>query len=69
MSALFMITQSEVLFIKEIIQELSAISDHSDYLGGEIEEAQIILDKLLSYDLQQFINIYSQIKELQNDER
>ena len=61
-----MITESEVMFVREIIQELSAISDHSDYLGGEIQEAYTILDKLLGYDLQQFINIYSQIKELEN---
>ena len=70
MGTLFMITESEVHFVKEVMQELAALADPSEFLGDEIAEAYTILDKILGYDLSQVINIYSQLQELtQNDDR
>ena len=63
-----MITESEVHFVKEVMQELAALADPSEFLGEEITEAYTILDKILGYDLSQVINIYSQLERLKNDE-
>lgn len=65
---IFMITAGEVQFIKDLIYDLSALADPSDYVEKEINEAYIILDKLASYDTQMLITIYSQLQEIQNND-
>jgi len=64
-----MITAGEVQFVRELIYDLSALADPSDYVEKEINEACNILDKLDSYDTQLLIQLYTQLQEIQsNDE-
>jgi len=52
-----MITAGEVYFIKEVIRDLCALADPSEYYEGEVDEALNLLDKLLSHDTQQISDI------------
>lgn len=62
-----MITSGELGFVKDVFEDLRAISDPSDYLEGEVQEAINLLDQLSQYDLNQIVSIYQQLQELNND--
>ena len=57
------ISKGEVQFVIDIIGDLTALSDPSEYLQDEVEEALEILKKLPSIDLESYINYETEIKE------
>lgn len=67
-----MITAYEVLFVKEVLLEMAALADPSEYYEGEVAEAINLLDKLAQYNTEQIVqiadHINQQIKELHNDD-
>ncbi len=71
MSDVFMITQGEIFFIKELIVELSALADPSEYIEGEVQEAIDLLDKLSRYNLEQVMQMVevfnNQLSEIENN--
>jgi len=71
MSEVFMITQGEIFFIKELIVELSALADPSEYIEGEVEEAVELLEKLAGYDLENVMKVVEhmnlQVENITND--
>jgi hypothetical protein len=66
-----MITQGEIFFIKELIVELSALADPSEYIEGEVQEAIDLLDKLSRYNLEQVMQMVevfnNQLSEIENN--
>lgn len=62
-----MITAGEVQFVKELIYELSALADPSEYIEREVQDAYTILAKLTEYNFEQTVNIYTQLKELEEN--
>ena len=71
MSEVFMITQGEIFFIKELIVELSALADPSEYIEGEVQEAIDLLNKLSRYNLEQVMQMVevfnNQLSEIENN--
>jgi len=70
--SIHMITAYEVLFVKEVLLEMAALADPSEYYEGEVAEAINLLDKLAQYNTEQIVqiadHINQQIKELHNDD-
>lgn len=64
-----MITNGELSFIREVFNDLVAIADPNEYFEGEVKEALDLLDQLSQYDMEQFINIYNQLQEINNHDR
>ncbi len=66
-----MITQGEIFFIKELIVELSALADPSEYIEGEVQEAIDLLNKLSRYNLEQVMQMVevfnNQLSEIENN--
>lgn len=67
-----MITAGEVLFIRETLIEVAALADPSEYYEGEVAEAINLLDKLVSYNTEQIVqiadHINQQLRDLHNDD-
>lgn len=52
-----MITAGEVYFIREVLTEVASIADPSEYYEGEVAEAINLLNKLMSYNTEQILQI------------
>lgn len=64
-----MLTSVEIIFIKELIEQLSEISDISEYTEGEVQEALELLDALLPIETETALDYFKQQKkeERQNE--
>lgn len=58
-----MLTASEILFIKDLVQHLADVSDLSDYTSKEIDLALELLNRLEPVDTDKFIDFMDQYEE------
>lgn len=54
-----MITAGEVQFIQDILEELRALADPSEYYCSEVDDAIELLQKLKGYDTQKVVEYFS----------
>lgn len=50
-----MLTATEIVFIKELIEQLSSLSEPSDYTLKEVEVAMELLNRLEPIDTEKFL--------------
>lgn len=59
----YMLTATEVLFLKELIEHLSALSDPSEYTWNEVETAMELLNRLESVETDSFLDYIQSIED------
>jgi len=58
-----MITQTNIRYIKDVVGDLRALADPSEYLEGEVDEVMRLLDELETVDF----DTYMKMMELSSD--
>lgn len=62
-----MITGGEIRFIQDLLEELLALSDTSEYYAKEVSDAIELLDKLKKYDTKKVVEYFETIKEEEDE--
>lgn len=60
-----MITAGELRYVRDIINDLAAIADPSEFLEEEVDEAIRILDSLLDYDSGLICDVVTEINNIE----
>lgn len=60
-----MITAGELRFVRDILEELCAIADPSEYLEEDIQEAIRILNSLETYDSGMICEVITEINNIE----
>lgn len=63
---LYMLTATEVIFIKELLEHLAALADPCDYTVNEVDTALELLNRLESIETDSFLD-YIQSIEIEED--
>lgn len=58
-----MLTATEVVFLKDLIQQLSALAEVSEYTQNEIDEALELIDSLKPLKTEDFLEVMEKEKE------
>ena len=53
---IYMLTFTEVNFLKELLEQLASVADISDYTEQEVEEALEILNKVKPINIKDYFN-------------
>ncbi len=64
---LYMLTGTEVLFLKDLVEQLSGLSDPSEYTAEEVEMALELLNKLQPVETEKYLNFIDSFETTKED--
>ncbi len=64
---LYMLTGTEVLFLKDLVEQLSGLADTSDYTREEVEMAIELLNKLQPVETEQYLDFIESFETTEED--
>lgn len=62
-----MLTASEIVFLKDLVQQLSDLADTSDYTDREIDLAMELLNRLEPIDTDKFVDFLESYETIEED--
>lgn len=62
-----MITGGEIRFIQDLLEELLALADTSEYYAKEVSDAIELLEKLKQYDTAKVVEYFKSLEEEENE--
>jgi hypothetical protein len=65
---IYMLTATEIVFIKDIIEQLATISEPSEYVKGEVTLALELLNKIEPVDTEKVLELFEDPEELTPEE-
>lgn len=66
--SIHMITAGELRFVRDVLYDLSALADPSEYLEEDVQEAYRILDSLVMYDSGFVCEVIDEVNRLNDKE-
>lgn len=63
-----MITAGEIQYVRDILKDLAAIADPSEYLEEEVDEAIRILDSLTAHDSGMICDVVTELEHIQKEQ-
>lgn len=65
--SIYMITGGEIRFIQDLLEELLALADTSEYYAKEVSDAIELLEKLKQYDTAKVVEYFKSLEEEENE--
>lgn len=60
---IYMFTATEVIFLKQLIEDLSSTADESSYTSHEIDQAMELLNNVTPIDTERALSMFDDIDE------
>lgn len=61
-----MLSQGELIYLMDIIEELAALADPSEYLEDEVQQALDLLENAETLGLQTYLDLNKELEEMEN---